>query len=58
MPIQEEKEKEKEKEKCTNLLPCPFSNIKCPCGCGNKYSGFCLRPNPCKLCEEKSFKFT
>ena len=30
--------------------PCPCSNMSCPCGCGFRYSGICLRPYPCKLC--------
>ena len=31
-------------------VPCPCSNMKCPCGCGYRYTGICLRKNPCIEC--------
>ena len=35
------------------LLPCPSSGMKCPCGgCPHKYSGICLRPKPCIICDK------
>lgn len=30
--------------------PCPCSNMKCPCGCGHRYTGVCLRKPPCIEC--------
>lgn len=33
-------------------IPCPCAKIVCPCGCGNRYGGICLRKKPCKLCSE------
>ena len=37
-------------EKEPSVKPCPFSGMKCPCGCGQKYGGVCLRPIPCICC--------
>jgi hypothetical protein len=32
----------------TEYYPCPCRNMKCPCGCGHRYTGRCLN----KDCEE------
>ena len=32
------------------IKPCPFSGMICPCGCGQKYGGMCLLPQPCICC--------
>ena len=47
-----DKEIKPSKPKCIAELPCPYAGIKCPCGCGQTYSGMCLRPHPCPLCQK------
>ncbi len=34
------------------IIPCPCAGMKCPCGCGQKYGGTCLRTQPCENCEK------
>ena len=45
-----DKDKAKGKAKNTTIKPCPFSGMKCPCGCGLTYGGVCLRPHPSISC--------
>ena len=37
---------------CHEPLPCPCSNMKCPCGCGHINGGLCQRKD-CETCKKK-----
>ena len=39
-----------ESEGTEEVKPCPCRNMKCPCGCGHRYTGLCLNKN-CEACR-------
>jgi len=46
----QESEESEELEESEEVKPCPCRYMKCPCGCGHRYTGLCLNKN-CEACK-------
>jgi len=47
MPKSEGSEESEEVE----VRPCPCRDMRCPCGCGHRYTGRCLNKD-CEACKQ------